>query len=224
MDIIKIYADALARKHVILDREERDELLTRVKTDPEARKRVVESVLPLVLKLAGKFSRTPSGKLFELSDLIQEGAIAAMYAVDSFKIGAGSNIVTWTNLAVLCRYQNLAKSATRDKRSTSLVPIHLPKHDEDELALGDTIGSEEPTPEEQFQGEELRHRVNQRLQAIPFTPVEKHFLQARIMSDDPVSLARMAVTHGKSEETMRKGEIKFLCHLRSLFEELRRAA
>jgi len=91
-----IYQKDLTRRHKQLTRQEQAILYEKIKADDmRARDTVIESCLPLVIDIAKKFRY--NNKHIDLEDMIQEGNIALMKAVDRWDINKGSitTVATW---------------------------------------------------------------------------------------------------------------------------------
>ena len=93
------------KKSQRLSREEETELLKKVGTgDAEAKKRVIESNLKLVISIAKKFSNRNN----QLSDLIGEGNIGLLIAADKFDLDRKASFATYATYRVL---QNIVRAA-----------------------------------------------------------------------------------------------------------------
>tara|TARA_Y100001951_G_scaffold103029_1_gene110954 strand:- start:301 stop:1071 length:771 start_codon:yes stop_codon:yes gene_type:complete len=91
-----IYKKKLSQVHKCLNRKEQIDLFNKIKTgDVDARDTVIHSCLPLVINIAKKFRI--NNKHIDLEDMIQEGNIALMRAVDKWDIDKGSitTVATW---------------------------------------------------------------------------------------------------------------------------------
>ena len=91
-----IYQKKLSQLHKPLNRKEQIDLFNKIKTgDVNARDTVIYSCLPLVINIAKKFRI--NNKHIDLEDMIQEGNIALMRAVDKWDINKGSitTVATW---------------------------------------------------------------------------------------------------------------------------------
>ena len=91
-----IYHKDLTRNHKSLTRSEQVELYEKIKAgDSEAKDIVIHSCLPLVIDIAKKFRY--NNKHIDLDDMIQEGNMALMKAVDRWDINKGSitTVATW---------------------------------------------------------------------------------------------------------------------------------
>jgi len=93
------------KKSQRLSHEEETELLKKAGTgDVEAKKRVIESNLKLVISIAKKFSNRNN----QLSDLIGEGNIGLLIAADKFDLGRKASFATYAKYSVL---QNIVRAA-----------------------------------------------------------------------------------------------------------------
>ena len=91
-----LYQKDLTAKHKQLTRAEQQILFSKIQTgNMDARDEVIESCLPLVIDIAKKFRY--NNKHIDLDDMIQEGNIALMKAVDRWDISKGSitTVATW---------------------------------------------------------------------------------------------------------------------------------
>ena len=91
-----IYKKKLSQIHKPLSREEQIDLFNKIKAgDIDARDTVIHSCLPLVINIAKKFRM--NNKHIDLDDMVQEGNIALMRAVDKWDISKGSitTVATW---------------------------------------------------------------------------------------------------------------------------------
>jgi len=93
------------KKSQRLSREEETELLKKIGTgDAEAKKKVIESTLKLVISIAKKFSNRNN----QLSDLIGEGNIGLLIAADKFDLARKASFATYAAYRVL---QNIVRAA-----------------------------------------------------------------------------------------------------------------
>jgi len=91
-----IYRKKVSQLHKPLNRKEQIDLFNKIKTgDVGARNTVIHSCLPLVINIAKKFRI--NNKHIDLDDMVQEGNIALMRAVDKWDINKGSitTVATW---------------------------------------------------------------------------------------------------------------------------------
>ena len=114
MDIIELYVKEARKKFRKLSREEENELILKAQQgDIQARNEVVERHLLLVLKLA----RHMGG---DISDLIFEGNIALIHAVQHFDVNYGTRFITYAGKRIKNAYRNYIRKMQRKKDHAGL--------------------------------------------------------------------------------------------------------
>ncbi len=117
LDSLRMYFQDL-RTSKLLTPEEEQELARRIaQGDDAARKRMIESNLRLVVKLAKRYM----GQGLPLLDLIEEGNIGLIKAVERFKTEKGCRFSTY---AVLWIRQSIERALVRQSRTVRL-PAHV---------------------------------------------------------------------------------------------------
>jgi len=117
LDSLRMYFQDL-RAAKLLTPEEEQELARRVEQgDDAARKRMIESNLRLVVKLAKRYM----GQGLPLLDLIEEGNIGLIKAVERFKTEKGCRFSTY---AVLWIRQSIERALVKQSRTVRL-PAHV---------------------------------------------------------------------------------------------------
>jgi RNA polymerase primary sigma factor len=117
LDSLRMYFQDL-RTAKLLTPEEEQELARRIaQGDDAARKRMIESNLRLVVKLAKRYM----GQGLPLLDLIEEGNIGLIKAVERFKTEKGCRFSTY---AVLWIRQSIERALVRQSRTVRL-PAHV---------------------------------------------------------------------------------------------------
>lgn len=142
-DSIQMYLREIGKVPLLTPEEEIFYAKAKEKGDVEARKKLVESNLRLVVSIAKKFT----GRSLTLLDLIQEGNIGLFRAVDKFDYRKGykfSTYATWWIRQAITR-------ALADQSRTIRIPVHMVetinRFQQVERRLIQDLGRE-PLPEE----------------------------------------------------------------------------
>jgi RNA polymerase primary sigma factor len=117
-DAMQLFLNEI-RRHPLLTREEERELAQRVEAgDPEAKERMVNSNLRLVVSIAKRYQG--QGEL-TLLDLIQEGVLGLIRAVEKFDWRRGLKFSTYATLWI---QQAIQRGLANQARSIRL-PVHV---------------------------------------------------------------------------------------------------
>ena len=142
-DSIQMYLREIGKVPLLTSEEEVALAKRKEKGDPEAKQRLIEANLRLVVSIAKKFT----GKSLSLLDLIQEGNIGLFRAVEKFEYRKGykfSTYATWWIRQAITR-------ALADQSRTIRIPVHMVetinKFQQVERRLIQDLGRE-PLPEE----------------------------------------------------------------------------
>jgi RNA polymerase primary sigma factor len=142
-DSIQMYLREIGKVPLLTAEEEVALAKRKEKNDEEAKRRLIESNLRLVVSIAKKFA----GKKLSLLDLIQEGNIGLFRAVEKFEYRKGykfSTYATWWIRQAITR-------ALADQSRTIRIPVHMVetinKFQQIERQLIQDLGRE-PLPEE----------------------------------------------------------------------------
>ncbi|PIR56499.1 MAG: RNA polymerase sigma factor RpoD [Parcubacteria group bacterium CG10_big_fil_rev_8_21_14_0_10_46_32] len=151
-DSIQMYLREIGRVSLLKNEEEVSLAKRKEKGDLEAKKKLIEANLRLVVSIAKKFT----GRSLSLLDLIQEGNIGLFRAVEKFDYRKGykfSTYATWWIRQAITR-------ALADQSRTIRIPVHMVetinRYQQVERRLIQDLGRE-PLPEEiaAEMGEEL---------------------------------------------------------------------
>lgn len=116
-DSIQMYLREIGKVHLLSYEEEIALAKRKEKGDEEAKKKLIEANLRLVVSIAKKFT----GKSLTLLDLIQEGNIGLFRAVEKFEYKKGykfSTYATWWIRQAITR-------ALADQSRTIRIPVHM---------------------------------------------------------------------------------------------------
>ena len=178
---LKLYLCEIG-KVKLLSRAEEMELARRVqKGDKKAREEMIKANLRLVVKIA----RDYEGLGVPLLDLISEGNIGLMKAVERFDPGKGAKLSTYGSWWI----KQAIKAALANQSKTIRLPVHMvDKISKMKRAAGrlQEIFGREPTDEEL--GEELQVKSS-RVALMRMAAIRPASLEAPIGSEDTSNLA-----------------------------------
>lgn len=115
-DSVRIYLDEISR-YPLLSRQEEVELFEKLHESEEARQKLINSNLRLVVSMAKQYQNTG----LDFMDLVQEGNIGLMRAIDRFDVGRGNRLSTYAGWWIR---QAIAR-AISDKGKTIRIPEHM---------------------------------------------------------------------------------------------------
>ncbi len=205
------YLDAIGRPPV-LTREEERALASRARMgDPTAKERMVRHNLALVIAIVRRY---PHGGV-RLDDLVQEGNIGLMRAVDKFDPRVGTRFSTyasWWIRAYVRKYLKTARSAVRPQ-SGAVAPSDLSL----DASLGeakegasflDRLEDQGPSTEDRALSSERDLRIRGSLARLRprVGPLGWDIIHSRLKQDPPQSLARIGRRWGISRERVRQVE------------------
>lgn len=199
--MINIYHRDISRFRT-LSAEEEQELLKQVKLgDEQARKTLIESNLRLVTKIARQYRRPK----IELLDLIQEGNIGLIEAVDKFEAEMGYRFSTYAVWSIRKAIQEFLGEENTIESLDSII-----EDDGEEVFLSDMIKDAEtilggPSCEiidAQLEQIEEQQRIFERLDTIPKREREV-LMMLYGFKGKPMSLQDIADQLGMSHERVR---------------------
>lgn len=121
-----------------LSKEEESELIGRMEHDEEARRKLVEHNLRLVVYIAKKFENTSTG----IEDLISIGTIGLMKAINSFKSEKQIKLATYASRCIENEILMYIRKSSSQRNEMSLdEPLNV-DWDGNELLLSDLLGTE----------------------------------------------------------------------------------
>lgn len=144
-DVVQMYLQEIGRTPLLTKKEEKELAKRAEQGDEEARKRLIQANLRLVVSIAKRYvNRSPH---LSILDLIQEGNIGLARAVEKFDYRKGfkfSTYATWWIRQAITR-------ALADYSRTIRIPVHMvetiTKHTQKKRELMQQLGRE-PLPEE----------------------------------------------------------------------------
>ena len=122
-----------------LGREEENELLYAMSTDPSAKSRLIEHNLRLVVYIAKKFENTGIG----IEDLISIGTIGLIKATNTFCADKNIKLATYASRCIENEILMFIRKTSTQRQEFSIDEPLSMDWDGNELLLSDVIGSDE---------------------------------------------------------------------------------
>ncbi|MCX7698620.1 MAG: sigma-70 family RNA polymerase sigma factor [Candidatus Goldbacteria bacterium] len=116
-DSLKIYFDEIRNEKVLTAKEEKILIRKAQKGDKEAREKVIKANLKLVVKIAKRYEYFG----IPLIDLVEEGNMGLMKAIDKFKPSKGFKFSTYATWWI----KQSINRAIANQRNTIRIPIHI---------------------------------------------------------------------------------------------------
>ena len=116
-DSINIYFNSIKRFALLGAKEERELALKAAKGDMDARRRMIEANLRLVVNIAKRYN----GRGLSFQDLIEEGNIGLIKAVERFRASKGCKFSTYATYWV----RQTIDRAIANQANTVRLPIHI---------------------------------------------------------------------------------------------------
>src|ERR687893_275651 len=231
-DGLGIFLQRIARTRLLTPAEEL-ELARRIERgDLDAKDRMIEANLRLVVHLAKRFQREDSG--MTLLDLIQEGTIGLVRAVEKFDHRRGFRFSTYATLWI----RQAIGRAMSEKGRTVRLPVHVgdrvrklqaverrlamspvsleaPVGDECDAELGHLLADEGPTPEESAAVSRMHADLGTVLAGLG--GLERRVLELRfgLGAEAPHTPGQAAPVLGITPRRVRCAEDRALRHLRA---------
>ena len=220
-DPVKVYLKEIGRVPLLTPEEEIELAIRISEDDQEAKKRLAEANLRLVVSIAKRYV----GRGMQFLDLIQEGNLGLIKAVDKFDYTKGfkfSTYATWWIRQAITR-------AIADQARTIRIPVHmvetinkvkkansqLPIGEEEDSHLGDFIPDDDAlAPADAASMSLLKEQLADVLKTL--TPREAKVLSLRFGLDDgnPKTLEEVGKVFNVTRERIRQIEAKALRKLR----------
>ena len=194
--------------------EEEKELLLRLnKKDEEAKKKLVEKNLRLVVYIAKKFENS----LFNIEDLISIGTIGLMKAINSFNIEKNIKLATYASRCIENEILMYLRKTQKLKTEISIdEPINTDAEGND-LALADILGSETDNVFKQVEDRDNKKVINMAIKNLDSR--EKVIMELRYGFDGKNELTQKEVADklGISQSYISRIEKKVIERLKKQF-------
>jgi RNA polymerase primary sigma factor len=211
-DELAPYLDTI-RDYPPLSREEEHRLAVLAQRgNVTARQRLVQHNLAFVVAIARKQRRGA----VRLDDVIQEGNVGLMRAVEKFDPNAGTRFSTyavWWIRAYIGKYLKEARSSVRPQSGTVAqadLSLDSSVDEENETTHLDRIEDDAPGPEDAFLSTEANSEVRDALGRIRKRVGELGWdiIHNRLQQDDPRTLEEIGKRWGVSRERVRQVELR----------------
>ncbi len=211
--------------------EERELALAARRGDAAAREMLVRRNLPLVVS----FVRQQALAGVQIDEVIQEGNLGLLRAVEKFDPGAGTRFATyaiWWIRAFVWRYLKGARSAVRPKSgSTARADLSLdaPLDEEGDRTYLERIPDDDETPDVRCAAREQDANLKAALEKVRgrVGGLGWDIIHSRLAQDPPETLETVGKRWGLSRERVRQVELqtkRFLRGYLQTFEDGRKAA
>jgi len=199
-----------------LTTEEEKQMLNRLSNgDEEARKKLVERNLRLVVYIAKKFENTASN----IEDLISIGTIGLMKAINSFNLEKNIKLATYASRCIENEILMHLRKTQKIKAEVSIdEPINTDSEGND-LALADILGTENDSVFKQVEDSDNKKVINLAIKSLDSR--EKTIMEMRYGFDGKNELTQKEVADklGISQSYISRIEKKVIERLKKQFTE-----
>ena len=197
-----------------LSAKEEGELVERIEHDPDAKNRLIEHNLRLVVYIAKRFENTRIG----IEDLISIGTMGLIKAVNTFKPDKNIKLATY---ASRCIENEILMYIRKNSSSRCVVSIDEPLSvdwDGNELLLSDVLGSDEQEISYEMQQREERDLI--RAAVASLAPRERVIIELRygLRGGDELTQKEVADLLGISQSYISRLEKKIISRLKKEIE------
>jgi RNA polymerase primary sigma factor len=224
------YLRSLPRYEPLTREAERDLANRARRGDTGARDELIRRNLAFVVSIA----RRHMGRGARLDDLIQEGNIGLLKAVEKFDTGKGTRFSTyaiWWIRAYIQKYLKESHSSVRGgedgaRRGLRDVSLDVPLDEDGDTTALDRILDNDPGAEQRFLRGEVGRNVRASLEKARGRIGEMGWsiVAERLESDEPKTLEQLGKRFGVSRERVRQVELKTRSFLREYLQEFDEAA
>ncbi|MBQ8381627.1 MAG: RNA polymerase sporulation sigma factor SigK [Clostridia bacterium] len=192
-----------------LSPEEEAELLERLPDSPEARDRLIERNLRLVVFIAKKFENTGVG----IEDLISIGTIGLIKAVNTFRTDRQIKLATYASRCIENEILMYLRKTSGQKELSIDEPLHI-DWDGNELLLSDVLSDEEDSVSRAIEYEEDRRTIYIALSHL--SPREREIIELRfgLRGGRELTQKEVAARLGISQSYISRLEKKIIARLR----------
>jgi RNA polymerase sigma factor (sigma-70 family) len=194
----------------LLTREEEYVLARRARQgDPESVRRLIEANLRFVIKVALRYRYWNPG--LPLMDMISEGCLGLMEAIETFNLDLGYRLITYAELRIRWRIIRVI----RDHRKHELISLDEPIYNDGEETAKDLLVSEDLWADEKYFQSQVEYMIRNVFDCL--NDRERKVIRLRFW--DGFTLENAGLKIGSGKERTRQIEAKALRKLRGAFRK-----
>ena len=200
-----------------LNEEEETELLLKVKDgDLEARNKLIEHNLRLVIFIAKKFESTK----INMEDLISIGSIGLIKGIQTFKLEKNIKLATYASRCIENEILMYLRKTQRVRQEYSLDEVLSIDSEGNEMILSDVIGSNEPLALTKLTEEEDIRNLYYALDNLSSREKEIIIMRYGLFGVSPLTQKEVADKMGISQSYISRLEKRIIEKMRQDIEEL----
>lgn len=193
-----------------LSKEEESEVLSKLPGDEEARAKLIEHNLRLVVYVARRFEGTGTG----LEDLVSIGTVGLIKAINTFRADKNIKLATYASRCIENEILMYMRKRSNQRGEISIdEPLNV-DWDGNELLLSDVLGSEEDGVEFELEKREERRVLREAVEQLP--PRERLIIELRygFSGERELTQKEVADALGISQSYISRLEKKIIADLR----------
>ena len=193
-----------------LSREEESEALARLPEDEQARARLIEHNLRLVVYIARRFENAGTG----LEDLVSIGTVGLIKAINTFRADKNIKLATYASRCIENEILMYMRKRSSQRGEVSIdEPLNV-DWDGNELLLSDVLGSEEDGVSFELEQREEKRILRQAVESLP--PRERLIIELRygFSGERELTQKEVADSLGISQSYISRLEKKIIAELR----------
>ena len=198
-----------------LSKDEELELICKIAYDEEARKRLIEHNLRLVVYIAKRFENTGIG----IEDLVSIGTVGLIKAINTFNPEKNIKLATYASRCIENEILMFIRKTSTQKKEVSIDEPLSVDFDGNELLLSDILGSDSDLVTREM--EEDEEKVFLRNAVRELSSRERVIIEMRygLVSGEEMTQKEVAESLGISQSYISRLEKRIMSRLRKKIEE-----
>lgn len=198
-----------------LSKEEEEQLVIRSNNgDEEARNKLIEHNLRLVVFLSKKYDNTS----YDLEDIVSIGTIGLIKGVKTYKLDKNIKLATYASRCIDNEILMFLRKNKRRKLEVSFEDSINLDNDGNELHLEDVLGTEEDVVEKEYQDKVDKSLLCKEIEKLPKRDKEIMTLRYGLNNTDEYTQKEVADMLGISQSYISRIEKKCIKKLKTLIE------